>query len=90
MANILDVVRALSQAASNAYDGYEHMDEKIGLRREEGAHNVVTLNFAEKIDGQTLRLDDFFSRCENRQTIAFGALMLRSIFTSPIHNVGYY
>ena len=29
MANILDIVRGLSQAAANAYDGYENMDEKI-------------------------------------------------------------
>jgi len=36
MATILDVIKGLNQAASNAYDGYEHMDEKIGLRREEG------------------------------------------------------
>ena len=36
MASILDVVKGLSQAAANAYDGYDNMDEKIGLRREEG------------------------------------------------------
>ena len=36
MATVLEIVRGLSQAAANAYDGYEHMDEKIGLRREEG------------------------------------------------------
>ena len=36
MASILDVIKGLNQAASNAYDGYDHMDEKIGLRREEG------------------------------------------------------
>ena len=36
MANILDVIRGLNQAASNAYDGYDNMDEKIGLKREEG------------------------------------------------------
>ena len=36
MANILDIVRGLSQAAANAYDGYENVDEKIGLKREEG------------------------------------------------------
>jgi hypothetical protein len=36
MASILDVVRGLSQAAVNAYDGYEHMDSKIGLKREKG------------------------------------------------------
>ena len=40
MANILDIVRGLSQAAANAYDGYENMDEKIGLNREEG-HPVL-------------------------------------------------
>ena len=36
MASILDVIKGLNQAASNAYDGYDHMDEKIGLKREEG------------------------------------------------------
>ncbi len=36
MASILDVVKGLNQAAANAYDGYENMDEKIGLRREDG------------------------------------------------------
>ena len=40
MANILDIVRGLSQAAANAYDGYDNMDEKIGLNREEG-HPVL-------------------------------------------------
>ncbi len=36
MASILDIVKGLNQAASNAYDGYQTMDDKIGLRREEG------------------------------------------------------
>tara|TARA_R110000824_G_scaffold70544_4_gene180936 strand:- start:247 stop:804 length:558 start_codon:yes stop_codon:yes gene_type:complete len=36
MATILDVIKGLGQAASNAYDGYENMDDKIGLRREDG------------------------------------------------------
>ena len=36
MSNILDIVKGLNQAASNAYDGYQNVDEKIGLRREEG------------------------------------------------------
>ena len=36
MANLLDVIKGLNQAASNAYDGYDNMDEKIGLKREEG------------------------------------------------------
>jgi|13_taG_2_1085334.scaffolds.fasta_scaffold139588_1 hypothetical protein len=36
MASILDVVRGLSQVASSAYDGYEHLDTKIGLKREKG------------------------------------------------------
>lgn len=36
MSNILDIIKGLNQAASNAYDGYEHMEEKVGLRREEG------------------------------------------------------
>ena len=44
-----------------------HIREKIkGLRREEGNRNVATLNVAGKINDQTLRLDDFFSRWENR------------------------
>ena len=51
-----------------------HLREKItGLRREEGAHKVATLNVVGKINDQRLRLDDFFSRWENRQTLAFGA-----------------
>lgn len=36
MATILDVIKGLNQAASNAYDGYESMDSKVGLKREEG------------------------------------------------------
>jgi hypothetical protein len=36
MASILDVIKGLNQAAANAYDGYENMDEKVGLKREEG------------------------------------------------------
>ena len=36
MASILDIVKGLNQAASNAYDGYKNMDDEIGLRREEG------------------------------------------------------
>ena len=36
MASILDIIKGLNQAAANAYDGYDHMDEKIGLKREEG------------------------------------------------------
>ncbi len=36
MATILDIIKGLNQAAANAYDGYEHMDSKVGLRREEG------------------------------------------------------
>ena len=35
MATILDVIKGLNQAASNAYDAYE-LDEEIGLKREEG------------------------------------------------------
>ena len=46
-----------------------HIREKIkDLQREEGAHNIGTLNVAGKINDQTLRLDDFFSRWENRKT----------------------
>ncbi len=40
MATILDVIKGLNQAAANAYDGYQNMDETIGLRREEG-HPIV-------------------------------------------------
>jgi hypothetical protein len=36
MASILDVVQGLSQVASSAYDGYENLDTKIGLKREKG------------------------------------------------------
>jgi hypothetical protein len=36
MATLLDIIKGLNQAAANAYDGYEHMDSKVGLRREEG------------------------------------------------------
>jgi hypothetical protein len=36
MATVLDVIKGLNQAASNAYDGYENMDNKIGLKREDG------------------------------------------------------
>lgn len=36
MATILDIIKGLNQAAANAYDGYQHMDEEIGLNREEG------------------------------------------------------
>ena len=51
MATILDVVQGLSQAASNAYDGYENMDEEIGLRREEG-HPILD---SRVIDGFNVR-----------------------------------
>ena len=51
MANILDIVRGLSQAAANAYDGYDNMDEKIGLNREEG-HPVLDSRL---IDGFRVR-----------------------------------
>ena len=40
MATILDVIKGLNQAASNAYDGYESMDDKVGLKREDG-HPIV-------------------------------------------------
>jgi hypothetical protein len=40
MATILDIIKGLNQAAANAYDGYQNMDEKIGLRREEG-HPII-------------------------------------------------
>ena len=46
-----------------------HLRRKITVqRREEDAHNVETLNVVGKISGQTLGLDDFFSRWENRKT----------------------
>jgi len=46
-----------------------HIRKKLkGLQREEGAHNIATLNVAGKINDQTLGLDDFFSRWENRKT----------------------
>ena len=51
MATILDVVQGLSQAASNAYDGYDNMDEDIGLRREEG-HPILD---SRVIDGFNVR-----------------------------------
>lgn len=35
MATVLDIVRGLSSAAAQTYDGYE-IEEKIGLKREEG------------------------------------------------------
>ena len=40
MATILDIIKGLNQAAANAYDGYQNMDEEIGLRREEG-HPII-------------------------------------------------
>ena len=51
MASILDVIKGLNQAAANAYDGYETMDEKIGLTREEG-HPIVDSRL---IDGFRVR-----------------------------------
>lgn len=39
MASVLEIIRGLSQAASNAYDGAE-LDEEIGLKREAG-HPVL-------------------------------------------------
>ena len=39
MATVLEIVRGLSQAAANAYDGYE-LEQEIGLKREEG-HPVL-------------------------------------------------
>ena len=51
MATILDVIKGLRQAASNAYDGYENMDEKIGLKREEG-HPILD---SRVIDGFKVR-----------------------------------
>jgi hypothetical protein len=40
MASILDIIKGLNQAAANAYDGYQNVDETIGLRREEG-HPII-------------------------------------------------
>ena len=39
MASVLEIIRGLSQAAANAYDGGE-LDEEIGLKREAG-HPVL-------------------------------------------------
>ncbi len=39
MATVLEIIRGLSQAAANAYDGYE-LEQEIGLKREEG-HPVL-------------------------------------------------
>ncbi len=36
MATGLEIITGLNQAAANAYDGYKHLDDKIGLRRESG------------------------------------------------------
>jgi hypothetical protein len=51
MANILDVIKGLNQAATNAYDGYQHMDSKIGLTREEG-HPILD---SRQMDGFRVR-----------------------------------
>jgi len=50
MSNILDVIKGLNQAASNAYDAYE-IDEEIGLKREAG-HPVLD---SRVIDGFRVR-----------------------------------
>ena len=36
MATVLEIITGLNQAAANAYDGYKHLDDEIGLRRESG------------------------------------------------------
>ena len=57
MASILDVIKGLNQAASNAYDGYQHMDDKIGLKREEGNPIVDSRlmdGFAVRFAGQNI------------------------------------
>jgi hypothetical protein len=51
MASILDVIKGLNQAASNAYDGYDNMDEEIGLKREEG-HQILD---SRQMDGFKVR-----------------------------------
>jgi hypothetical protein len=51
MTKILDVIRGLNQAATNAYDGYQHMDSKIGLTREEG-HPILD---SRQMDGFRVR-----------------------------------
>ena len=51
MASVLEVIKGLNQAASNAYDGYKNMDETIGLTREEG-HPIVDSRL---IDGFRVR-----------------------------------
>ena len=33
MASILDVIKGLNQAANNAYDGYDNVDEEIDWKK---------------------------------------------------------
>tara|TARA_B100000029_G_C17460481_1_gene918325 strand:+ start:660 stop:1196 length:537 start_codon:yes stop_codon:yes gene_type:complete len=51
MASILDVIKGLNQAANNAYDGYDNVDEEIGLKREEG-HQILD---SRQMDGFKVR-----------------------------------
>ena len=50
MATVLEIIRGLSQAAANAYDGYD-LEQEIGLKREEG-HPVLD---SRVIDGFRVR-----------------------------------
>jgi hypothetical protein len=51
MATVLEIIQGLNQAAANAYDGYQNMDTKVGLRREEG-HPILD---SRVIDGFKVR-----------------------------------
>ena len=50
MANILDIIKGLNQAASNSYDSYE-VEEEVGLEREQG-HPILD---SRVIDGFRVR-----------------------------------
>jgi hypothetical protein len=50
MATVLEIIRGLSQAGANAYDGY-NLEQEIGLKREEG-HPVLD---SRVIDGFRVR-----------------------------------
>ena len=64
----------------------DHLRRKItGLRREEVAHNVETVNVVGKINGQTLGLEDFFSRWENKKKLSLRGMKAKINFHKP-HN----
>ena len=59
MASVLEIVRGIAQAASNAYDGAHDErfvrkgeDKKVGLKREEGC----PINDSRVMDGFNVRL----------------------------------